>query len=214
MPAKRRPKSERVIVKDCFLKPALCARLLQQMEKHNWQRSHTVKLPIYGAATEEMTSARTSSTIESGGWSLTAHSIIRQIEASLERELGIRRFRLEEWQVTRYLKGDFYDFHLDCGCWRKEPAGERKRTILIYLDTPQEGGDTFFRALNLRIPAAKGRLLIWNNLLRNGNCDHAMIHAGMPVIRGRKTILATWERERDMSDRKIVIISESTDRNR
>jgi prolyl 4-hydroxylase len=41
-----------------------------------------------------------------------------------------------------------------------------------------------------------GRLLVWNNLLPNGNCNHAMVHAGLPVTDGSKTILTTWERER------------------
>jgi hypothetical protein len=195
-PSERRLKAERVIVMDRFLKPAICIRLLRQMEKTRWSSSQTAKRTRQGAIKEEVTGGRVSSTIASGRWTPVAHSIARQIEGSLERELGIRSHRLEEWQVTRYLKGEAYDFHLDCGCWGKDPAGERKRTILIYLDSPLEGGDTFFRALNLWIRPAKGRLVIWNNLLQNGNCDHAMIHAGLPVIRGRKTILVTWERER------------------
>jgi prolyl 4-hydroxylase len=39
-------------------------------------------------------------------------------------------------------------------------------------------------------------LVAWNNLLPNGNCNHAMVHASLPVTAGSKTILTTWERER------------------
>jgi hypothetical protein len=195
-PEKQRLKAERLIALDCFLGRAVCSRLLREMEKDRWRLSQTVKLSLQGTTKEVVTGARNSSTIVSGGWTPVAHSIVRQIEASLERKLGIRSHRLEEWQITRYLKGEFYDFHLDCGCWGKDPAGERKRTIMIYLESPKEGGDTYFRALNLWVTPVRGRLVIWNNLLQNGNCNHAMIHAGLPVLRGRKTILVTWERER------------------
>lgn len=181
---------------DRFLKPAACSELLDQMDEHQWNPSQIAKPSHGGKAKDGLTSSRTSSTIESGRWNQVARTIVAKIETALEKELGIRSHRLEEWQITRYSKREFYDFHLDCGCWQSETAGERRRTIMIYLDSPLKGGETFFRALNLRVQPATGRLLVWNNLLRNGNCDHAMIHAGLPVVRGHKTILITWERER------------------
>jgi prolyl 4-hydroxylase len=115
---------------------------------------------------------------------------------TLRCSLGIRPRNLEPWQVTRYIKGQWFDFHLDCGCWYDHPSGERKRSVLLYLETPKRGGTTVFRALNVEVKPAAGRLVVWNNLLPNGNCNHAMVHASLPVTEGSKTILTTWERER------------------
>ena len=55
--------------------------------------------------------------------------------------LGIRPQNLEPWQVTRYAKGQRFDFHLDCGCWRDDASGDairaarrRGRALTIYPD--------------------------------------------------------------------------------
>ena len=98
--------------------------------------------------------------------------------------------------MTRYAKGQGFDFHLDCGCWGQDVSGERKRTILLYLEKPAGGGTTYFRALNLEVQPVVGRLVVWNNLLPNGNCNHAMVHAGLQITAGSKTVLSTWEREK------------------
>jgi len=68
--------------------------------------------------------------------------------------------------------------------------------VIIYLEPPQRGGETFFRALNYKIKPETGKLVIWNNLLPSGKPDYGMIHAGLPVLEGSKTILVTFERQR------------------
>jgi prolyl 4-hydroxylase len=98
--------------------------------------------------------------------------------------------------MSRYRRGDIFDYHLDCGSWSEHPSGERRRTILIVIEAPLRGGATHFRALNQTIQPHLGRLVVWRNLLPTGNCNHAMIHSGRAVWQGQKTILTTWERER------------------
>lgn len=121
---------------------------------------------------------------------------LRAIEQRLSGLFDVSARHLEPWQMTRYQRGDFFDYHLDCGTFADQPSGERRRTIMIILEQPKRGGATHFRALGKTVRPQRGRLLVWNNLLPTGSCNYAMIHSGRPVWQGRKTILTTWERER------------------
>jgi hypothetical protein len=47
----------------------------------------------------------------------------------------------------------------------------------------------------LYIRPVQGRLVVWNNLLPDGHCNYAMMHAGLPVKKGVKIILNTWIRQ-------------------
>ena len=179
---------------DEFVPPLVCRRLVGQLTDVAWLPSDVAGVDAQQALA--LHSGRASSTAVLERPSGSIQEVLLDIERSLYRTFGVRRSRLESWQVTRYATGESYDYHLDCGRWRRHPSGERRRTILIYLERPQRGGATDFRALGLRVMPVVGRLVIWNNLLSNGRCNHAMIHAGCKVSRGQKIILTTWERER------------------
>lgn len=117
------------------------------------------------------------------------------IKNLLHNQINVDLEKLENWQITKYETGDFYNFHNDCGCWKDHPSGERKKTILIYLVSPQKGGETYFRALNHYVMPIQGRLVFWDNLLKNGNCNYGMIHASLQVKWGTKITLNTWIRQ-------------------
>jgi prolyl 4-hydroxylase len=121
---------------------------------------------------------------------------LRAAETRLAQQSDIRTQCLEPWQMTRYRRGTSYDYHLDCGAWARHPSGERQRTVMLVIQAPRQGGATHFRALARTVRPIVGRLVVWRNLLPNGDCDHAMIHSGRPVWQGCKTILTTWERQR------------------
>jgi predicted 2-oxoglutarate/Fe(II)-dependent dioxygenase YbiX len=188
--------SENLIVAiDDFLPASVTCRMVEAADRGDWRPS-TVTSPR-GAkdAARAGASGRKSSTLmaeELGAW---MSDRLREVEGSLERLLGVEPPNLEPWQMTRYRQGEAFDYHLDCGAWRHHPSGERKRTVLLYLQAPVRGGATHFRAQNLTIRPMAGRLAVWQNLLPNGNCNHAMIHCGRPVWQGRKIVLSTWERE-------------------
>jgi len=77
---------------------------------------------------------------------------------------------------------------------------------MVYLNTPLEGGHTFFprgqpaeagdegdeeRASGLRIEPIQGRALIfWN--VRGGREDDRSLHEAQPVLRGSKWIATKW----------------------
>jgi prolyl 4-hydroxylase len=187
-----------IAVVDEFITPSECALMLRELEFTHWGASPVVKYigdensPAYFS---EMRKSETSGQI---WFTDELNEALAAIEERLALLLASSRKHFEEWQATRYRKNDRFDYHVDGGNWEHTAAGERKRSIIMYLDTPIRGGATRFRALNRIIAARAGRVLIWNNLLPTGKCNFAMIHAGLPVKEGTKTILVSWERERQL----------------
>jgi len=176
-----------LVIADNFVPLSICRRILHEISQGTW-----VPSPSARRTTDSRLPGRSSSSLVVE----PAHPALRQIERSLAATFDLKPNRFEPWQVARYQRGESYDYHVDAGCWRNHPSGERKRTILIYLEQPARGGATDFRALHKRVRPIAGRLLLWDNLFANGKCNYAMIHSGRPVWQGRKTILTTWERER------------------
>ncbi len=187
-----------IAVVNDFITPAECTAMLRELEFTHWADSAVVKYigdensPAYFSA---MRRSQTSGQI---WFSDELNAILAGIEDRLAALLASTRRHFEEWQATRYGKDDRFDYHVDGGNWERTAAGERKRSIIMYLDTPARGGQTRFRALGKTVAAKAGRVLIWNNLLPTGKCNFAMIHAGLPVKQGTKTILVSWERERPL----------------
>lgn len=189
---------EGLLVLDDFVSPDECGRILRELEFTHWWDSSVVKYDGNEHAPAYFHEMRQSQTSGQIWFSDELNACLAEIEERLAGLLETSTKRFEEWQATRYQVGDHFDFHVDCGNWEKSAAGERKRSIILYLDTPIRRGETHFRALNRTIPAVAGRVLVWNNLLPTGKCDFAMIHAGLPVEEGTKTILVSWEREREL----------------
>jgi len=84
-----------------------------------------------------------------------------------------------------------YDFYVHTA-----DAGQRTWTAMIYLNVPDAGGATRFKAIAKTIQPEPGKLLAWNNLLPDGRPNPATLHQGMKVRRGTKYILTKWFRER------------------
>ncbi len=187
-----------VLVVDSFLSRVLCDRILADLDYSYWHSSGVVEVRSGRRQTQIREHFRASVTAQQEWFGPKSLQIIRGIEKRLSTFLSCDPVRFESWQATRYEPGDRFGYHIDGGHWKRSAAGDRKRTYLLYLDSPKQGGETHFRALDLTIAPKPGRLLVWENLLPSGQCDHAMIHAGLEVRKGRKTTLVTWERERSI----------------
>jgi prolyl 4-hydroxylase len=182
-----------ITVVDGFLSLADCRRMLNETTSGEWVGS-AVAHPNGGSTIA--TGGRRSDSLVLPAYSDWAEAQLRGIEGRLAAMFGVQSRKLEPWQMIRYRRGDFYDYHVDCGAWSRHPSGERNRTILIVIEQPSSGGAIHFRALRQTIRPHTGRLVVWRNLLPSGMCNYAMIHSGRPVWQGRKTILTTWERQR------------------
>ena len=74
-------------------------------------------------------------------------------------------------------------------------SGQRTWTFTVYLNKPRRGGETEFTDLGISIAPERGKALMWNNLLPNGQRNMMTMHRGCPVEKGSKIILTKWFRQ-------------------
>ncbi len=67
---------------------------------------------------------------------------------------------------------------------------------MAYLNAPEAGGATRFKALDKTIQPEPGKLVAWNNRRDDGTPNPATIHHGMKVRAGVKYVITKWFRER------------------
>jgi prolyl 4-hydroxylase len=102
----------------------------------------------------------------------------------------------EKCQMQRYKPGNQFKPHYDWfndkldEFWYKK--GQRTWTFMIYLNDVEEGGETEFTKLNVKIKPKRGRAVIWGNMTSDNKVDHNTMHAGLPVIKGEKHIITKW----------------------
>jgi prolyl 4-hydroxylase len=104
-------------------------------------------------------------------------------------------------QGQRYALGQYYKQHCDyfkpltkeykTYC---EWMGQRTWTFMIYLNDVEEGGETYFKHLKLKIKPEQGTAVIWNNLYRNGLPNPKTLHEALPPVSGKKYIITKWFR--------------------
>ena len=125
--------------------------------------------------------------------------LIRQIEQRLAGLLGVPASHGEGLQVLHYLPGQEYQPHFD---WFDpelpgfdaitRDGGQRIASVVMYLNTPEQGGGTAFPELGLTVTARCGSAVYF--AYEGG--DPSSLHAGLPVMRGEKWIATKWLRER------------------
>lgn len=128
--------------------------------------------------------------------------LVANIRQRLSGLTGIALSCAEPLQGQRYSVGqefkphtdtfnpDGADYFLHCA-----EAGQRNWTAMIYLNEPEEGGATRFKAIGKTIQPEAGKLIMWNNLLADGSPNMATLHQGMKVRRGAKYVLTQWYRQ-------------------
>lgn len=187
----------RPYVLDGFLSNAECSDILRELEFALWRPSLTYQRQNDGQYHDVLNLPfRVSETAFQEWFSSELTDMLERIEKRLQTVVAFELSHLEGWQAISYAPRGHFEYHLDAGYWEGHHAGDRILTFLIYLTTPIKGGSTHFRALEVDVKAKAGRLIIWSNLFLNGFCDHRMIHSGSPLLRGKKTILVTWVRQK------------------
>ena len=106
---------------------------------------------------------------------------------------------LEEPQVVKYSEGQMFTNHYDAiQPHLQDTSGNRLATIIVYLNTLTEGqgGETYFRDLNMGIKPRKGSALVFFPSFSNGVMDDRTIHCGLQPATGHsKYILQCWVRQ-------------------
>jgi prolyl 4-hydroxylase len=174
-----------------FLPPAMCTELIRLIDKD--RRPSTLADPNGDHY------FRTSETCD-----LEADEpAVAEIERRLFELTGIDPAHGEPVQGQRYEVGQEFKPHTDYF----EPggvdyetytsvAGQRTWTFMIYLNEPQAGGATRFKAIDKLFKPQTGKLLGWNNWRPDGTLNPATLHHGMKVRKGVKYVITKWYRER------------------
>lgn len=106
----------------------------------------------------------------------------------------------QQYEIGQYYKvhHDFYDIFTKEHKIYTEWMGQRTWTLLCYLNDVEEGGETNFPKLKLKIKPKAGRLVIWNNLYKNGFTNYRTQHEALPPTSGKKYVLTKWFRSWSM----------------
>lgn len=155
---------------------------------------------------------------------LPAHdAVVKAIEERIAAVTGTRVAQGEAIQVVKYSEGDQYKVHSD---WF-DPAqpgsikqlkfgGQRIATCILYLQMPEEGGETEFPNVTLKVKPVAGDALFFWNLTKEGKPEILASHAGLPPVKGSKVIATRWLRERaaDGSEEKEALVTKNLEKSR
>jgi prolyl 4-hydroxylase len=131
--------------------------------------------------------------------------LIGRIEQRLAGLLDVPVNHGEGLQILHYLPGQEYEPHYD---WfdPEQPGyaaitaagGQRIASVVMYLNSPAQGGGTAFPEIGLTVTARRGAAVYF--AYEGG--DRSSLHAGLPVLQGEKWIATKWLRERPYSNPK------------
>lgn len=128
---------------------------------------------------------------------------VKTIEEKITGLMGIDPVQGESIQGQRYAVGQQFKphhdfFYTDQQYWEEmeKVGGQRTWTAMMFLNEPEQGGQTNFPHANIRVTPRTGNLLTWNNLDEYGEPNRYSLHQGMPVEAGVKYVITKWYRER------------------
>jgi len=134
----------------------------------------------------------------------TADKQVMAITEKIASLVGIPVEHCEEPVLVRYLTDQKYDSHydsMDLSLGDKyqffmKSGGNRVMTAILYLNQVEQGGDTYFSNLDLRVTPRQGSVMIFQDVEKqDASIPHPLsYHAGMPVEQGEKWIVNFWFR--------------------
>ncbi|EGI55235.1 2OG-Fe(II) oxygenase superfamily protein [Sphingomonas sp. S17] len=179
-----------LFVKRDVLPPELCAELMTRID--------AVRRPSTIADPNGDSAFRTS---ETGDLPPDDPAVI-ETERRIAMLTGLSAVYGEPIQGQRYAVGqefkphtDYFDlngadYHRYCGL-----SGNRTWTVMLYLNTPEAGGATRFKAADKMIQPEPGKLVAWSNRRADGSLNPATLHQAMKVRAGVKYVITKWYRE-------------------
>ena len=85
----------------------------------------------------------------------------------------------ERFRFYKYEPGQRFKLHHD-GCFARSDDEASFLTFMIYLNEPEDGGETSFPELDLLVPAKTGHALFF---------QHSLLHEGTELKAGLKYVL-------------------------
>lgn len=189
-------RSPRIYLIENFLTPAECDHIIKEAS------AKLVRSAIIDPETGEGT-IDTSRTSQGMDFQFHQDSILSNIEKRIATYTQIPIEYGEVLQVLNYGIGAQFTLHFDYferdypgHAVHLEQAGQRVATLIMYLNTVEEGGETVFPKANVKVKPIKGTAVLFYNCTPDGKEDPLTLHAGTPVRKGDKWIITKWLRQR------------------
>jgi prolyl 4-hydroxylase len=125
--------------------------------------------------------------------------VLQGVKRRIAELTGTRLDQQERLQVTHYHPGERYAAHYDAlraSGLDTGDAGDRIWTVILYLNDDFAGGATVFPRVWRSVRPAKGKAVVFRNLVADGSRhDPLSLHAGAIVRGGEKWLSNQWIRE-------------------
>ena len=122
-----------------------------------------------------------------------------EIDKKITKCMGCDHFLGEIMQAQKYEVGQYYKEHWDFFKPKTREfkvycdwMGQRTWTAMVYLNDVDEGGETLFKFLKLKLKPKEGTIVAWNNLYKNGLPNFKTLHEALPPISGDKYVITKW----------------------
>jgi prolyl 4-hydroxylase len=188
-------KNPTIVVYENFMSPTECEQLIT-MSHGKLAESLTVS---NDTGESEKHAARTS---RGCYFMADENPFIAKLDARIADLMDCPQSHGEGLQILNYGIGGEYKPHFDYfpdteGVREKHMAtgGQRVATLIMYLNTPEEGGETIFPEITLSIKARQGHAVYFSYCNTNGQLDPKTLHGGCPVTKGEKWIVTKWMRQ-------------------
>lgn len=160
-----------------------------------WERStDTGSVNEFGETGRVLSQGRTSS----NAWCRApceSNPHVQNVMRKIEEVTRVPRENFESFQILRYELGQAYNPHHDASVSQTRLAcGPRILTFFLYLSDVDEGGETGFPTLNIKVKPKKGSALLWPSTTNDNpeKIDGRTLHQAHPVVKGRKFAANTW----------------------
>lgn len=127
-----------------------------------------------------------------------SHRVFQVLEDRISRLLDVPACRFQSFTGIHYEEGGGFTQHVDYFVKDDpkqqvfiEDQGNRVATVILYLNTVEEGGETYFDHLGFGVSPVKGSCLVFHY----PECELESVHTARPVIKGEKYIMTKWVRE-------------------
>eukprot|EP00892_Ulva_mutabilis_P008292 jgi/Ulvmu1/5835/UM025_0093.1 len=189
-----------------FLTDAECDHLISLSEPY--MRNSTVANSQTGQSMASEVRTSTGTFLAKG-----RDAIVAAVEKRVAQASMIPEENQEAMQILHYVNGQKYephhDFFHDKVNQAQNRGGQRIATVLMYLTTPDEGGETVFpnaaekiagdewsecAKRGLAVKATRGNALLFFSLHPDGTEDPTSLHGSCPTTKGEKWSATKWIR--------------------